>query len=122
MNPQVMNISRDRVVRGDHSLFGDNTILIQITDPAMDFPRPAKSFLRTYGFRFLDLGPMDNGGEFAMTSDQGEEIANILREAAEEGINIVVHCNAGICRSGAVSAVAGYLGYQIAEDSNKVSG
>ena len=49
-------------------------------------------------------------------TQQAEEIAKILTDALESNTNIVIHCVAGICRSGAIAEVGVMLGFQDTEE------
>jgi predicted protein tyrosine phosphatase len=47
----------------------------------------------------------------AIVPKQAKDIANILYDAYKNNTDIVVHCNMGECRSGAVVEVATWMGY-----------
>jgi protein-tyrosine phosphatase len=49
--------------------------------------------------------------EFGITDAQAAELVRLLQHALEHRMNVVVHCFAGICRSGAVVEVATMLGF-----------
>ena len=53
----------------------------------------------------------DESNPEAITDLQAEEIAAILVTAYGKGSNIICHCHAGICRSGAVVEVGLMLGF-----------
>lgn len=107
----IENISAAAIEDGNHRSFGDNTILIQIMDPTSKFPDPAKNFKNIFKFNFVDIEDDDpyfddDLKEFAITDQQARYIAFVLRHALNRGLNVVVHCHAGIARSGAVAKVA----------------
>ena len=109
--PWIQNVSYKDVITGYHD-WDKNTILIRIVDPLMDFPEPAKEFRDIYHFEFLDLEEKDNfAEEFKITAEQAKDIVAILKEALNDDYNVVVHCVAGICRSGAVAEVGVMLGF-----------
>lgn len=49
--------------------------------------------------------------EAKITQEQAKEIVGILQNAMENGQNVIVHCNAGLCRSGAVAEVGVMMGF-----------
>ena len=108
----IENVSWDDVKNGWHSDMGSNSMLIQIADPATFFPEPKHKFKEAYQFEFLDAEDGDRFPEEAMISDeQAEQIVGLLQRALENRMNVVVHCHAGICRSGAVVEVASMMGF-----------
>jgi len=112
--PIIENVSWDDVKHGRHTPMGDYAILIQIADPATFFPEPKMKFAEIYRYEFLDAEDKDIAryGEEPLFSDyQAFEIAHILRDAFEANLNVLVHCHAGICRSGAVTEVGSMLGF-----------
>lgn len=76
---------------------------------------PKKWFSKTFHFEFLDA---ETGSEFdedfLITTTQAAEIVTILECALDSDMNVVVHCNAGICRSGAVAEVGEMMGFEYA--------
>jgi predicted protein tyrosine phosphatase len=121
----IQNISKIDVVYGRHLDPGSNAMLIQISDPAEGFPTPIHKFKEVYQFEFLDIeddgmtnmgdGEMTDLGEFAITDTQAVQIAKLLVHAFESNMNVIVHCHAGIFRSGAVTEVAIQLGFEDTE-------
>jgi predicted protein tyrosine phosphatase len=119
--PKIQNISKAAAKSGSHFFTGDNSILIQIVDPATEFPVPAQKFQEIHQFEFLDVeddgvtnfgdGRMVDMSEFAITKDQAKQLVQILQSAKERDMNVVVHCHAGICRSGAVVEVGVMMGF-----------
>ncbi len=110
--PWIQNVSLRDIEEGSHK-HSSETILIQIVDPAMQFPTPKRQFLWTHQFKFLDLEKHDKfGEEFKITKEQANTLVRILQEALENGKNVVVHCVAGVCRSGAVAEVGIILGFK----------
>ena len=54
----------------------------------------------------------DEHGFKAISVAQAQEIATTIREAEQSGVRVLwVHCDAGICRSGAVVEAARLLGH-----------
>lgn len=112
----IENVSRDDIKNGWHSELGPNCILIQIADPAGTFPTPKHPFIARFQFEFLDCEDTDGFPEEAKISDaQAQEIVGILNIAMRTGNNVIVHCHAGICRSGAVVEVATMMGFTATE-------
>lgn len=123
--PWIQNIALADVRKGHHIRVGENSMLIQILDPAMEFPRPLHDFKEVHQFEFLDIeedGMTNNGdgtwtdmSEFAITDAQAAELVRLLQHALANRMDVVVHCHAGVCRSGAVAEVGVMLGFDDAE-------
>jgi predicted protein tyrosine phosphatase len=109
----IQNVSLADIVRGYHYDAGPNSMLIQIVDPDMEFPEPACKFAETHQFKFLDIEEQDHSS--AITDHQARQIAQLLQQAVGKHMNVVVHCVAGVCRSGAVCEVGVILGLQDTE-------
>lgn len=125
LGPWIENVSLADVKNGRHIDAGPNSMLIQIVDPAMEFPTPVYSFKEIHKFEFLDIeedGMTNNGdgswtdmSEFAVTQEQANQLVSLLQRAMENRMNVVVHCVAGVCRSGAVAEVGVMMGFRDAE-------
>ena len=112
MTRWIENISWDDCKHGRHYDAGPNAMLIQIADPATFFPDPHFNFKEAHRFEFLDAEDGDRFPEECMISDeQAAEIVALLQRALDKSMNVVVHCHAGICRSGAVVEVASMMGF-----------
>ena len=117
----IENIARDDVRHGWHTDMGENSMLIQISDPPGDHPTPKHAFKEVHQFDFLDIeqdgmtnngdGVWSNMSEFAITDEQAAELVRLLQHALGNHMNVLVHCHAGICRSGAVVEVASMMGF-----------
>lgn len=109
----IQNISRSDINCGFHIDPGPNCMLIQIVDPGSGFPSPKYNFRKTYQYEFLDLEKDDNPEleEFKITDEQASRIVQNLQEAQNNHMNVIVHCHAGICRSGAVCEVGIMMGF-----------
>ena len=111
--PWIQNVALADVPKKHHVAVGENSMLIQIVDPAMFPPVPAKNFHSIFQFEFLDLDDSDidkhsddeGFAEFVITEQQAVELVDILKFAQEKELNVLVHCVAGVCRSGAVVEV-----------------
>lgn len=99
----IINVSMSAIQKGLHPIWED-CILIQIQDPGTEFVDSYESFDETYKFQFWD-------NDSSCTLEQAKEIVNILTTAKELNQNVVVHCHAGICRSGAVTEIGTILGF-----------
>lgn len=117
MNPWIENISLADIRKGFHIDAGINSMLIQIVDPDMEFPEPKHQFKEIHQFKFLDLEKTDDtiNDNWKISDAQAEQLVQLLQHALEQRMNVVVHCHAGVCRSGAVAEVGVMLGFRDAE-------
>ena len=112
----IQNVALADIAKGHHINPGINAMLIQIVDPAMEFPTPLYQFKETHQFEFLDLEKDDPWGEeFKVTDDQAKQLVELLQHAKENHMNVIVHCVAGVCRSGAVCEIGVMLGFDDTE-------
>lgn len=114
--PWIENVSMEDVRMGTHTEMGENSMLIQITDPAYFPPIPKKDFKVIAQYEFLDAEDEDiekygYPEEALISDDQAQEIIGMLQHAMEKRMNVLVHCHAGICRSGAVVEVGSMMGF-----------
>jgi len=125
MNPWIQNVALADIPNGHHIRVGENSMLIQISDPDMEFPVPHHQFKETHQFKFLDIeedGMTNNGGVelidmsvHAIKDADAEHLVALLQRAFENRMDVIVHCHAGICRSGAVAEVGVMMGFRDAE-------
>jgi predicted protein tyrosine phosphatase len=109
----ITNISMNALRTGNYPRWSE-CVLIQLTDPCYEPPMPAQGhFIASHHFEFLDDEPGEDEGlnEFMITTQQAESIASVLRDALENNHNVIVHCHAGICRSGAVAQAGEMIGF-----------
>ena len=111
--PWIQNVGISDIKSARHFEAGENSMLIQICDPAYEFPTPMKQFKEVHQFEFLDVEEADN--EFACTQDDANELVRLLQHALDNRMNVVVHCHAGVCRSGAVCEVGVMMGFNDTE-------
>lgn len=112
----IENASKSDVFHGHHYDAGKNSMLIRIQDPATEFGRIKHNFKEVYEFEFLDAEDDDGfEDECKISDDQAKEIISLLQRAIDNRMNVVVHCHAGICRSGAVVEVATMMGFTPAD-------
>lgn len=119
--PWIENVSADSIPHRKHHECGPNAMLIQIMDPAAWFPTPKHNFKEIHQFEFLDVdgdclsnngtGEMEDMSEWAITREQAKQLVALLRHALDNKMNVVVHCFAGLCRSGAVAEVGVTMGF-----------
>lgn len=109
----IENCSKSDVLHGHHFDAGPNAMLIRIQDPATEFGKIKYPFKEIYEFEFLDAEDGDDffPDECKIQDEQAVEIIRLLQHAQENAMNVVVHCHAGICRSGAVVEVAIVMGF-----------
>ena len=115
--PWIQNVALSDIRRGFHIEAGINSMLIQIVDPPGDFPTPLKQFKEVHQFQFLDVEEKDHVLDEAMkcSHEQAAELVRLLQHALANRMNVVVHCHAGVCRSGAVCEVGVMLGFDDTE-------
>lgn len=111
--PWIENVAAADVPMRYHHEAGENSMLIQIMDPCPSWwPTPAHNFKEAHRFEFLDAEDGDRFPEECLISDeQAAEIVRLLKHALENKMNVVVHCMAGLCRSGAVAEVGVMMGF-----------
>jgi predicted protein tyrosine phosphatase len=108
----IENVSKSDVFNGHHYDAGTNSMLIRIQDPATEFGKVKHQFKETYCFEFLDAEDADGfEDECKISDDQAIQLTMLLQRALDKRMNVVVHCHAGICRSGAVVEVATMMGF-----------
>lgn len=112
ITPWIQNVSLANIVEGKHYDAGPNSMLIQIVDPDMEFPKPKYPFKEIRQFKFLDI---DENVPEAPQFSHAIDLINLLQHALKNRMNVIVHCVAGICRSGAVKEVGVILGFQDTE-------
>lgn len=114
--PWIQNVALADIPKRHHIDAGENSMLIQIVDPAMEFPVPKHQFKEVHQFEFLDLEVNDPWGEeFKITDEQAQQLVTLLQKALTQHMNVVVHCVAGVCRSGAVTEVGVMMGFRDTE-------
>jgi predicted protein tyrosine phosphatase len=114
--PWIQNVALADIPKKHHVAVGENSMLIQIVDPAMEFPTPAHKFKEVHQFEFLDLERDDPWGEeFKVTDAQAAELVGLLQHALDNRMDVIVHCVAGVCRSGAVCEVGVMMGFKDTE-------
>ena len=112
----IQNVSMSDIRQGFHVNPGINSMLIQIVDPAYEFPTPKYQFRETHRFEFLDAERDDKfPDECKCTDQQAQQLVQLLQHALDQHMNVIVHCHAGVCRSGAVAEVGVMMGFQDTE-------
>jgi protein tyrosine phosphatase len=111
--PWIQNVALSDVKRGLHIEPGPNAMLIQIVDPDLEFPTPMKEFREIHQFKFLDIE--EDNTEFSIKQQEAEQLVELLQHALENRMNVIVHCVAGVCRSGAVCELGVMMGFRDTE-------
>lgn len=111
--PFIQNVSRFDIEAGNHApTSAEHTALIQISDIGREQPTPNGKFIAKYQLVFDDIeesvGP---DGEIGISDEQATYIAEIIRRAWDNDWDIIVHCHAGLCRSGGVAQAAEAFGF-----------
>ena len=109
----IENVAADDIPKRFHCEPGPNAMLIQIADPASWFPTPPVPFKETHRFEFLDVEINDEVLDEAMrcSQEQADELVRLLKHAHKNRMNVIVHCFAGMCRSGAVCEIGVMMGF-----------
>jgi len=116
--PWIENVAASDVPTKFHHEAGENSMLIQIMDTATSWwPTPAHQFKEVHRFEFLDVEEKDHVDEEVMkcSHEQAAELVRLLQHALDNRMNVVVHCFAGVCRSGAVCEVGVMMGFDDTE-------
>ena len=112
--PYIENISLRQAVKGDHWNRGQDSVLIQIVNPAYGFPNTSTKFSEVFQFEILDAEDRDNFHEDAkFSTEQAAQIVKILVDALDANKNVTVHCHMGISRSGAVALIGSFIGFEL---------
>lgn len=112
----IENCSMSDIHLGHHSDLGANVMLIRIQDPATEFKPTKYQFKEVYCFEFLDAEDEDGFDEdFKISDAQAEQLVTLLASAMANSMNVLVHCHAGICRSGAVTEIGTMMGFTATE-------
>jgi predicted protein tyrosine phosphatase len=112
--PWIENVAATDVSTRFHHDAGENSMLISIVDPASWRPTPAHKFKEIHNFEFLDVEEKDSVLDEAMKCSQADadRLVALLQHALDNRMNVVVHCFAGVCRSGAVCEVGVQMGFE----------
>ena len=115
--PWIQNVAFTDIPKKHHVAVGENSMLIQIVDPAMAFPVPAHKFKEIHQFEFLDLEKSDDtiNDDWKISDAQAAELVRLLQHALDNRMDVIVHCVAGVCRSGAVCEVGVMMGFKDTE-------
>lgn len=113
--PFILNVGAGFFKTGEHKNPGDNSIAIQIlskggdfgpTEEPTPFPVSPHKFKEHHYFRIEDTED-----ETGITEEEALKIVDILKDALKNGSNVIVHCAAGVCRSGAVAEIGIIMGF-----------
>lgn len=108
----IQNCAADDIPKKFHIEPGENSMLIQIMDPCAWWPEPKHKFKEIHQFEFLDIEDDDeNAEELGISDAQAAQLVELLKHAYKNKMNVIVHCFAGICRSGAVCEVGVMMGF-----------
>ena len=110
---KIQNVSQQAVIDGDcFDPTASNLHLIQITDYDSEFVEPKnwRHYKSIRQYKFNDTEDLFDSN--CITDLQAKHIAEALKHVLMLGDDLVVHCHAGICRSGAVVECAEAIGFQ----------
>jgi predicted protein tyrosine phosphatase len=111
--PYIQNISRTNIIEGNHGpIDSSKDVLIQISDPGRIHPIPYRKFAEVHRFSFDDVEEeFTEDGERGISYTEAQTIALILVRCLDEERNVIVHCHAGLCRSGGIAQAGEALGF-----------
>jgi hypothetical protein len=110
--PWIENVAAVDISNRFHHDAGPNSMLISIADPGGWRPDAKHEFKERHDFEFLDSERNDGDPEESKISDtDAQRLVRLLQHALKNRMNVVVHCTAGICRSGAVCEVGVMMGF-----------
>ena len=120
--PKIENVPQIAVELGTHRLPAKGSILIQITDPDSEFvvPKFKDDFEHIVQYKFYDVTAPLWGNDRLLepiTQEQAESLVGTLVFAQEYDYDVIVHCAAGLCRSGAVTEVGVIMGFDAVHDN-----
>ena len=116
--PWIENAAAADIPAKFHHEAGPNSMLIQIADPVFHsssrpwFPTPKHSFKEIHQFEFFDVEEKKNPLAGSITDADAKKLVALLQHAKQNSMNVVVHCVAGLCRSGAVTEVGVMMGFE----------
>lgn len=112
--PWIENVAASDIPTRFHHDAGPNSMLISIVDPAGWPPVAKHEFKERHNFEFLDIEKHDFAIDEAMrcSQEQADRLVELLQHALKNNMNVVVHCTAGVCRSGAVTEVGVMMGFE----------
>lgn len=113
--PFIQNIAAHDLTIDYFKHPGENAMLIQIMDNDVEkWPVSKHQFKEIHRFKFLDVEEhqLVNENFTKISDEQANDIANILTKALDRNMNVIVHCHAGVCRSGAVCEVGVMMGFE----------
>jgi predicted protein tyrosine phosphatase len=116
--PFIENVAAADIPIRFHHDAGENSMLIQIMDTGTSWwPTPLHKFKEIHRFEFLDVEEKDHVNDEVMkiSDEQAKQLVALLQHALDNKMNVVVHCYAGICRSGAVCEVGVMMGFNDCE-------
>ena len=110
----IENVAAADVLSRNHRDAGQNSMLISIADPDGWHPIPSHNFKEIHDFEFSDLEKDHKitGSAVKISNEDARRLVHVLQRAFEAQMNVVVHCVAGICRSGAVCEVGIMMGFE----------
>ncbi len=101
---KIANVSRHYIQNLEQPHTNGQHWLISITTHKDQPVKPAQQYSQIYHFVFNDV---NEPGPTSITETQAQEIAEIIKQAVVQKVDILlVHCDMGICRSGAVIEAA----------------
>ncbi len=110
MTQWIQNVSKEDIRVGRHFDCGENSMLIAMLDPLEAFPRPYHTFKEVHQFEFHDV-ETEVTDFVAISDEDAATIAALLKRALADKMQVVAHCHAGLCRSGAVAEVGIMMGF-----------
>jgi predicted protein tyrosine phosphatase len=101
--------SLDNISKGNHQI-SDKMNLIQIVDPDMEFPTPKHDFKENIKVKFYDV---DSEASDGISEEQSRIIFEFILDSYKSSHDLMIHCVAGINRSGGVLGAAEAIGFKL---------
>lgn len=120
--PKIENISYMDAKAGNHAIAAENAVMIRIVDINRDFPPTRKKYKKVLELKFADIVQRDLPAvkyHDAFQEGQAFQVVAFLQEALANGDDVVVHCMAGISRSGAVVEIGSIMGFEPVRDNRQ---
>lgn len=122
--PKILNVPKGLISIGRFPDF-ENYILISI-DEQFKFPVIPKDKIQPISYQRFTFGDLEESSDSDDCScllfdlEDRDRILEIYRNCLENNIDLLVHCTAGISRSGAIIEVGLLLGFELEHPTHRI--